>query len=711
MKLILTYLMLCLPFFINAQVEEAIEMEQPIPPRIEEKTSQKTPPKSAWHGQHNGRYGFYIGNEWVIPPLYDELDKEYTDFIKAKKGNKYGAIDRLNKVILPFEYDKIYKMWKPYKNWSNREWNGKYSVEKNGKKGILDRTGKVIIPVIYASIYNLKNNMYSVGSEETGFGIIDETGQVILPLEYEKSLGWKDKEKGILTAQKNGKIGWITLKGEVVLPFEYEELKSHGYPTQLFYSMKKEGKWGFLDLNGKEKIKPQYDYIDYRRGLVTITKDGKRGLLNRKLKEIVPPKYYSIKAVSKTYLRVAIKEGESLFDRRFGLIDTLGKVILPTEYQEHIAVWDGDIIFAQKRKEPGQRFNYFAGYNKKGKQVIEPIYTNVKRLQEYFIATKNIERNKEKALLNVKGEPITPFIYDRFETKRDRENRDLYQIIAYRNDSKGIINPDGSESGDFKPMNSAKRQTEAIANNKKTERAVFEQIKGEWYGLTKPNTGNYLTNISFLSPESGIRTVYYLKEGEECAVEYYFTPKILSSMNTITTPVAYRDMTIKCDKPSANFLAIKDRLMFTEILNYSKGYAGGETTISRYSRKESPATVADNYDTLRKIKAFKELVKELVEKVESRPGGLNRPKFSISEKTNEVFYYSMASKYILGKIVQIEGEYVFEPREWATDQRYSLSGIFRGIKYKDKDGKVKTGDLDIGFLATQSQPFLFKISE
>lgn len=95
-------------------------------------------------------------------PIYDTWKQNYKgnfDVIKelpdigltlAKNDNKYGLVDKMSNIVLPFEYDRIilpfdYEKITPFDD-------GYAYVEKNNKVGTIDKNGKIVIPVKYDNI-------------------------------------------------------------------------------------------------------------------------------------------------------------------------------------------------------------------------------------------------------------------------------------------------------------------------------------------------------------------------------------------------------------------------------------------------------------------------------------------------------------------------------------------------------------------------------
>ena len=86
-------------------------------------------------------------NEIVVPFIY-EMIESYSDELgvaPAKKGDKFGFIDRKGKVVTPFIYDDA---------WSS----GPYlAVKKDKKWGIINIENAVILPIEYASISTINS--------------------------------------------------------------------------------------------------------------------------------------------------------------------------------------------------------------------------------------------------------------------------------------------------------------------------------------------------------------------------------------------------------------------------------------------------------------------------------------------------------------------------------------------------------------------------
>ena len=152
-----------------------------------------------WVAKKDGKFGaFNFGGEVAIPFVYANLfyfkEGKISDYQvrhhnpKEKKEvlslvisryvaqdaatQKYGIIDGFNRLILPFEYDKI-EINHGYKH---------LTVEKNGKVGILDFKVNSIVPIEYEQVKKSNRIFWSV-TQNGKTGLLQD-GKIIVPLEY-----------------------------------------------------------------------------------------------------------------------------------------------------------------------------------------------------------------------------------------------------------------------------------------------------------------------------------------------------------------------------------------------------------------------------------------------------------------------------------------------------------------------------------------------
>lgn len=196
-------------------------------------------------------------------------------------------------------------------------------------------------------VHNGKNN-----------GVVDKQGNVIIPFSYSQinflPAYW-------IEASNKQKSFWYTRKGETFLQ-EYESAFPHVNGYAIVYKAKK---WGLVNAQGKLEIPLIYDryrinhqgkYIFYQtqdsvtytplvQNLTTSIPDANRP-------PVIPQRVLGLKTD-----RVQIFDryrGWYLVQkaRLFGLVDSLGKEILPIEYQE-LARKGSDLIYLYKKNRIG----------------------------------------------------------------------------------------------------------------------------------------------------------------------------------------------------------------------------------------------------------------------------------------------------------------------------------------------------------------------
>jgi len=672
---------------LNAQVIE-VEEENVTPPPVSANSEAKPQkPAKAFHGKIGGRYGFYIGDEWVVPPVYDELSKEYSDFMVAKKDKKYGVIDRLNNEIFPFEYDSFYRK---ILDWKTKKYEDYYMVKKDSLIGVCNLNGDFIIPVKYTYLHLIANKYFSFGTKKEGYGLMEKNGRIIINPKYEEPLSIA--KEGVLIAKKDGKIRFIDFQEKVTLPIQLDKVIFEGD----IYKILKDDKWGIMTKDLEIVVQPKYSNIERRfNNIFKVVLDEKLGALNSDFKEIIPTKYTSLELFHSLYFAATLDEKRWLK----GVIDTLGNQILDFEYTM-LKRGGGNLIFGKKRSN-----SLFSSFNEKGEQISPPTYLGINGLNKDFSYVM-IEPAPEgkKALIDQNGKVLTDYIYDRIFSKRVRNKKGEYFLKAERDGIVGTLNLDGTEKDDFRSVVKKREGRKKLEQERNT--ALLNKLKGEWYGVISMNDQEYLSKLNIIDSKIGIRTIYYLEEGKECEVDQYFNIQLLSEMKTLLVEFQTILIDTNCRNPHKAFSSSNMRLFSKEILHIKNNF--GNVKISERTKKESAFDQKDSYDILRIIKALKPIEKDFQSKIESRPGGLRNPEFSISAVTGKIQILNYSTVSDFGTIEVKEDGYVFKPRDWVKDSNFSLSGILRNVRYLDESGKEKVGNLDVCFIATSSQKFFFR---
>ncbi len=195
-----------------------------------------------------------INNEGKITipleyPLLIDLSIWCPTMLMAVKNNRFGVVDKANKIIVPFEFDLVQAMF------------GMIIVTKNGKKGLYNHKGELVIPIEYDDIAqpSAKSQTYALCIAGK-WGVVNKKEEIIIPIEY---VGVSHISSGCMySVCKAGKWSIINKNGENITPFIYDKIDKDGFGfTCGRLSVCRDDKWGFINRNGREIIECIYDDV------------------------------------------------------------------------------------------------------------------------------------------------------------------------------------------------------------------------------------------------------------------------------------------------------------------------------------------------------------------------------------------------------------------------------------------------------------------
>lgn len=227
-------------------------------------------------------YNTYIdeeGNE--ILPLQYEAAKDFKNGVGILVfNNKWGAVDRQGKTIIPFEYDQIITR--------SKSEIGYYIAKKNKKIGIIDKNNTEITPIIYDGILGLHENTI-IAIKDKKYGYLNEKYKEIIPFEYDFADRFSE-DYAVVKRHDYWEI--LEKKGQTILSVplsKYDKLHLH---KEGLIGVEKNEKCGFIDLQGKEIIPLTYETVAlFSNGLSMVKLDGKWGAIDKTGKIIYEIKY------------------------------------------------------------------------------------------------------------------------------------------------------------------------------------------------------------------------------------------------------------------------------------------------------------------------------------------------------------------------------------------------------------------------------------
>ena len=270
---------------------------------------------------------------------------------------------------------------------------------------------------------------------------MDRKGKVVIPFKYEnESHFYKCR---LARAKLNGKYGFIDQSGNEIVPIQFEKVRSNRIDSLVCAMQNK--KWAFFSCSGEQLTNFKYDqitesffdhynYTYFEKGLCRVENNGKIGYINRKFKEVVPFGKYQVAEPFRNHLGIVANEGN------FGIIDTLGKVIVPLKYDfiEHPSEYSNKSdLFAVKKGKEIQFLDKSANpiTDFEIKEFEWDTHKDEESYQKYFLAKKN---SGMVGTISDKGEIIIPFEYQEIKAFDGKK-----VTFAKKNGKYGLIDYNG----------------------------------------------------------------------------------------------------------------------------------------------------------------------------------------------------------------------------------------------------------------------------
>ena len=263
------------------------------------------------------------------------------------------------------------------------------AVGNDYRLGFIDKNGKEVIPCVYQTrnfIPN-KNGHIPVFKPESGaWGVIDTKDNVIIPFKY-ANIECVGEYFAVYPSGRSSIL--INSKQETILKGDYEQIK---YLGNNLYAVFQNRKW--LVVNTKEEVLKELNYAyvlsNVGHGLtVVVDKNEKYGLIDSLGKEIVPLKYSEILSFSGGLARVRITDIRTK-DRLFGFIDPTGKEIIKAKYENLGSKFGEGLVPVNV----GNNGTYSWGYmDRNEKMVIDPWFSTAEIFSDGF-ARVSTDRNR-----------------------------------------------------------------------------------------------------------------------------------------------------------------------------------------------------------------------------------------------------------------------------------------------------------------------------
>ncbi len=336
----------------------------------------------------NGKEGMKANDGTVlIPAEYDDIHFGFSGFMIAKKGGKTGVVNEANTVVLPFEYERLEIL---YRNNVSAVPSGVsldnlrlLARKPNNQVGIITGRGEVLFP--FRSCRAAEVVYFYDAPRHENLGII-----LSYPANYKQLM----RQTAIILNCDEG-IGVVSANGATVLPFEYREINSVLFSRNAQWVVALKGdKIGLYDLNGKWVLEPKYDDGFGLFGNLNVPE-------NRDLSNLIRARYS------------APPVGDEYPVSGTGIVDTLGKTVLPFEYDALATTF----MIAGKRHFTAQKMGRWGVVNLDN-QVKLP-FQHPQFIQRYEFNDQTCfslkdSTNKYYGMLSMDNKLVIPFKYTYF---------------------------------------------------------------------------------------------------------------------------------------------------------------------------------------------------------------------------------------------------------------------------------------------------------
>ena len=291
--------------------------------------------------EHNKKLGFIDkeGN-WIIQPIYDDVDSFSEGLARVEMGEKWGFIDKEGNWIIQPIYDSV-------ANFSE----GLAGVKNMGESwGFIDKKGNLVIQPIDNRTIGYDGNGYGIGFREG----LERAGFYLTKIE---------KDGSYFIKKDYFKWSFIDKKGNVAIPLNYDNVSNF---SEGLAGVKNMGeKWGFIDKKGNWIIQPIYDDVDsFSEGLARVEMGEKWGFIDKKGNIVVQPIYNDTGSLYHGVDNFSDGLAKVKINKKWGFIDKKGNLVIQPMYDKTSHFSDGLAAVMINKK--------IFYINKKGEIAIKP---------------------------------------------------------------------------------------------------------------------------------------------------------------------------------------------------------------------------------------------------------------------------------------------------------------------------------------------------
>ncbi|OQB13730.1 MAG: KWG Leptospira [Firmicutes bacterium ADurb.Bin193] len=183
----------------------------------------------------------------IVAPCYDFMNDSFTEgLIGVKSFDKWGAIDKEGKVVIPVKYFE-YQQVLCFEDGLAAVIMGTERFDPQGKWVYINKNDEVVLDIPGLSRAEpFSEGRAFVKTKESGkWGIIDTKGNFIVEPIFEVAASFSE---GLAAVMADNKYGYVDLNGNVVIPYQYDTAWDFENKKA---KVEKDGKQYYIDKRGK----------------------------------------------------------------------------------------------------------------------------------------------------------------------------------------------------------------------------------------------------------------------------------------------------------------------------------------------------------------------------------------------------------------------------------------------------------------------------
>ncbi|KAF0128467.1 MAG: KWG Leptospira repeat protein [Bacteroidetes bacterium] len=347
----------------------------------------------------DNKYGFINRRgEEVIPLMYDNAESFQNGLALVRLNRKYGFINRNGDSVIPIKFDN-----------ANRFCEGLASVKIEGKYGFINQKGETVLGFNYYGASNFQNGLASVCLTQdypSVYYVIDKSGKINNnfrnlqnPISFDEGMAIIRESRGFTCVDLNGKV--LFTRG-------YQSFRSFKEGRMLVgvsLMFSSDNEWTYLNAYGNPINSTKYsDARDFNEGLACVKSNGLWGFIDKNGSQVLPFIYSDVRypGVLNGEICVSLRLDNKPFNSisKYGLINKLGKVIIPFEYDKEFKFCEGFACVCQNKK--------YGFINRSGHLVIPCIYDY---RAEFANGLANVRLNGKWGCIDKTGVWIEDLVY------------------------------------------------------------------------------------------------------------------------------------------------------------------------------------------------------------------------------------------------------------------------------------------------------------